>query len=165
MSHRGNTDETQRKRSRRPPRLALWLLETYLPDDEPLAGDLVEAFEAGRSRWWFWRQAIAGVVLGPRPRPGEVRPLRLIDGEAGVAMTESPLSERRAINLTASPIYGVGGLGLAALAVVIAVYSPESLWIMLAIVLNGMLLGLLWALIQRRRNRPGRPSNVLLTRD
>jgi hypothetical protein len=59
----------------------LWLLETCLPDDEPLTGDLVEAFEVRQSRWWFWRQAIAGVLFGPRPRPGEVRPLRLSDGE------------------------------------------------------------------------------------
>lgn len=148
--------------TRRPPRLAVWLLETYVPDDEPLTGDLIEAFEAGQSRVWFWRQAVAGVLLGPRPTPGEVRPLRLVEGEP--AGTASPVFERRAINLTASPIYGIGGLGLVTLAVMIAMASPQSLWIMLAIVVSGMLLGVLWALV-RRRQRPGRPSNVLLTRD
>jgi hypothetical protein len=140
----------------------VWLLETYVPDDEPLTGDLIEAFEAGQSRAWFWRQAVAGLLLGPRPKPGEVRPLRLVEGEP--AETASPVFERRAINLTASPIYGIGGLGLAALAVMIAVSSPESFGIMVAIVLSGMLLGVLWALVRRRR-RPARTSHVLLTRE
>ena len=164
MSHRGNTAETQPKLTRRPPRLAVWLLESYLPDDEPLTGDLIEAFEAGQSRVWFWRQAVAGLLLGPRPKPGEVRPLRLIDGEPGAGTADSSAFERRAINLTASPIYGVGGLGLVALAVIIAIASPQSLWIMLAIVLSGMLLGVLWAVVRRRRG-PTRTSHVLLTRE
>ena len=161
--HRGHTGETQRKRTRRPPRLAVWLLETYLPDDEPLTGDLIEAFEAGQSRLWFWRQAVAGLLLGPRPNPGEVRPLRLIDVEPGAGTVAPSVFKRRAINLTASPIYGIGGLGLLAFAVLIAVASPQSLWIMLAIVLSGMLLGVLWALVRRRQ--PGRTSHVLLTRE
>ncbi|HEX4051188.1 MAG TPA: hypothetical protein VHY19_09940 [Steroidobacteraceae bacterium] len=41
------------------PRAATWLLERLGngPRIEPLIGDLVEQFESGRSRIWFWRQA------------------------------------------------------------------------------------------------------------
>jgi hypothetical protein len=142
----------------------VWLLETYVPDDEPMTGDLIEAFEAGQSRAWFWRQAVAGLLLGPRPKPGEVRPLRLSDAEHGAWRAAPPVFERRAINLTASPIYGIGGLGLVALAGMIAMASPQSFGIMLAIVLSGTLLGVLWALVRRRR-RPARTSHVLLPRE
>jgi hypothetical protein len=34
------------------------------PADEALVGDLVQEFEAGRSRGWFWRQVLAAVWHG-----------------------------------------------------------------------------------------------------
>ncbi len=54
--------------SRAVPRAAMWLLERLGSTSrlEPLIGDLVEQFEAGRSRIWFWHQAtgaLAGCVL------------------------------------------------------------------------------------------------------
>jgi hypothetical protein len=60
--------------TRQLPRLAVALLERWLPDNEPLAGDLLEASRE-RSRAWFWRQllfAIASRALllartNPRP--------------------------------------------------------------------------------------------------
>jgi hypothetical protein len=50
----------------RPPRIATWLLKHLLPgeDSEPLAGDLLEEFEHGRSTGWYWRQAITAVMIG-----------------------------------------------------------------------------------------------------
>lgn len=55
-----------------PPRLALALLERYVPDNEPLVGDLLEAF-INRSDAWFWRQAafavLARTVCQLRTRP------------------------------------------------------------------------------------------------
>jgi len=47
------------------PRAATWLLERLGSGSrfEPLIGDLVEQFEAGRSRLWYWRQAL-GSLLG-----------------------------------------------------------------------------------------------------
>ncbi len=53
--------------SRRPPRLAVWLLERLLPAElrADVVGDLVEVYEAGndaaggkRSSLWFWAQAL-----------------------------------------------------------------------------------------------------------
>ncbi len=56
--------------SRTTPRAATWLLERLGSRSryEPLIGDLVEQFAAGRSRLWYWRQAIGALarhVLGP----------------------------------------------------------------------------------------------------
>ena len=45
----------------RPPRLALALLERCIPDNEPLVGDLLEAF-VNRSDAWFWRQSAFAVL-------------------------------------------------------------------------------------------------------
>lgn len=55
--------------SRVAPRTATWLLERLGggPRFEPLIGDLIEQFEEGRSRLWYWRQAagaVANHVLG-----------------------------------------------------------------------------------------------------
>lgn len=43
---------------RRPPRIAQALLEQALPADHALVGDLLEEYQHGRSRWWYWRQAV-----------------------------------------------------------------------------------------------------------
>lgn len=133
-----------------PPRIALWLLERFGPDNEPLIGDLIEQFET-RSRWWFWRQVLAALVLARFQRPREIRPLRLVDREPGDVAP--PVSEWRTINLTASPIHGVGGLGLLALAVLVSFVAPQVWWAALVVLLNGILLGAALILIEQLRAR------------
>lgn len=44
-----------------PPRLAVAILERFLPDNEPLAGDLLEASRT-RSRAWLWCQVLLAVA-------------------------------------------------------------------------------------------------------
>jgi len=62
--------------SRRPPRLAEWLLEWIAPGNDALRGDLAEAMCRSRSHAWYWRQvaAAAGTEV--------LRPIRA-DGIAG----------------------------------------------------------------------------------
>jgi hypothetical protein len=49
-------------KSRRPPRLAVALLERFVPDNEPLTGDLLEGWRE-RSDAWFWRQVLLAVLV------------------------------------------------------------------------------------------------------
>lgn len=53
-------------RSARPPALATWLLEHFRSGSENdyIAGDLMEAYERGRSRTWYWKEVLAAVVIG-----------------------------------------------------------------------------------------------------
>jgi hypothetical protein len=46
--------------SRRPPRLAVALLERFVHDNEPLTGDLLEDCHE-RSDTWFWRQVLFAI--------------------------------------------------------------------------------------------------------
>jgi hypothetical protein len=54
---------------RRPPTLALWLLEHAWVGAyrEALIGDLIEHYQTGRSRWWFWRQVGYALVIASIP--------------------------------------------------------------------------------------------------
>jgi hypothetical protein len=51
--------------SRPTPRTATWLLERLGGGSrlEPLIGDLIEQFEQGRSRLWYWRQAVGTLAI------------------------------------------------------------------------------------------------------
>jgi len=136
--------------SSQPPRLALALLNRVVPQEEPLTGDLVEEFAAGRSRVWFWRQAIAAAALTAFRRSDEVRPLRLIDG-VPARVPPAPATPRRTVNLTASPVAGVGGLSLAILAALVTIFVPQAWWIMLAAMAAGVVLGVVLIAIRRTR--------------
>lgn len=50
---------------RKPPAIAAWMLQRMTPGNynDALAGDLLEEFRQGRPLRWYWRQAIAAVVL------------------------------------------------------------------------------------------------------
>jgi hypothetical protein len=130
----------------RPPRLAFWLLDTFV-DDDALAGDLQEEFAVRRSRWWLWRQVIVSLVLAARRTPREIRPLRLVERESELANV--PVFSRRDVNITGSPIYGIGGLGLAILGALVSIVSPATWILALGAVIGGVLLGLVRIQMQR----------------
>src|SRR5437016_1538123 len=56
---RGESMNTQ------PPRMAAWLLRHLgcSPNNDVVIGDLDERYRRGRSRVWYWRQAVAAIVV------------------------------------------------------------------------------------------------------
>jgi hypothetical protein len=48
--------------NRQPPKLATAFLRWFGPDSPALAGDLLERYRSGESRWWFWREVIAAIA-------------------------------------------------------------------------------------------------------
>jgi hypothetical protein len=53
-----------------PPTMAAWLLRRFVVD-EALVGDLAEELRTGRSRVWYWRQALAAVTMASVKEVGQ----------------------------------------------------------------------------------------------
>jgi hypothetical protein len=132
-----------------PPRLALALLNRFVPDDEPLTGDLIEEFAAGRSRAWFWRQTIAAVALTAFQRSDEVRPLRLVDGAAARVVSTATTARRKPVNITASPVAGIGGFTIVVLVVLMTIVMPQAWWLVGAAIAAGVVFGVVLIAIRR----------------
>jgi hypothetical protein len=142
-------------RRRRAPRLALALLEYFVPDNAPLAGDLIEEFERRQSRGWFWWQVLAGIAtVSFKPSP-EIRPIRLVDLQPADALERSRtmLRQVRPVNLSASPLSGVGGLGLFVLAAHVTVVVPGAWWVLLASTLAGVSIGIVLITVHAKSPR------------
>ena len=79
----------------------------------------------------------------------DTAPLGLADEPIdGLSTVDRPV---RTVNMTASPIYGIGGLGLVALATLVSIMSPASWLVALVIVLTGLVLGGVLAYVRARR--------------
>lgn len=65
-----------------PPSLATKLLESLVPQrtSEALLGDLIEQYEAGRSRTWYWQQVILALVIsaGREARTRKLQAIRAV---------------------------------------------------------------------------------------
>jgi hypothetical protein len=129
--------------NRHPPRLALALLDRLVPDSEPLAGDLVEAFAARRSAVWFWIQVLAAIAAHWRTRSVEIRPLQLVDLQPADAAerTRRWLVRFEPVSLNAGPVPGIGGLALAIFVALVIVFSPAVWGLFAAAALAGCALG------------------------
>lgn len=151
-------------KSNHPPRPALALLRWFAGDNEPLVGDLIEQFAAGRSRAWFWRQTLHAIVFMPRPRGSSLHPLHLGDDIEPPVSTALP----RRVNISASPLPDVGGLGILVLILIVAMVRPEAWWMAVTALAGGVILGAI--LVLRRRHQSlssaaaSHCANVLLER-
>lgn len=135
-----------------PPRLAVYLLHRFC-SNEPLAGDLIEEFAVRRSRLWFWSQVVVAIVVGWFKRPAEIRPLHLVDERITPLKPRPSAAMPRRINITASPIHGIGGAGILTLILVTTVVRPATWNFMAIAVAAGVLMGIARILYTRRRSR------------
>jgi hypothetical protein len=127
----------------RVPRLALALLERFVPDSAPLAGDLVEDFERRQSRGWFWWQVLAAIATAALERSDEVRPLRLVELQPAEALERARRWSIRfePVTLGSSPRAGVGALGLVVLGIFLTGVAPGAWWVLAASTAAGAFLG------------------------
>jgi hypothetical protein len=152
-------------RDRTPPRLGLALLEHLDNRNEALAGDLVEGFHLTRSHLWFWQQLLWAIVAGSFRRPAEIRPLRLVDSPSWQPAATDFAASRRTLQtrgLAASPIEGVGGIGIAALILLTLLVSPSALAIVAIGAVLGVALALARILLRRRTASAGTSTRVIL---
>jgi hypothetical protein len=112
-----------------PPRLALALLERLVPDSAFLAGDLIEEYQHRQSRCWLWWEVLGAIAIAWCKRPDEIRPLRLVELQPNDAVERTRRIGLRfePVNVTASPLNGIGGLGIAALALLMTLVMPGCL--------------------------------------
>ena len=142
-----------------PPRLAAALLRRFLYDNEPLIGDLLERFEVRQSRLWFWREVLTAIVIHAFEQRDEEHPLGLAGQSAFVPNERTRnVAHPRRVNLTASPLPGVGGLGLVAFGALVALARPDVWWMAVPAVLGGVVLGLTMVLLRRRAVLSGPPQ-------
>jgi uncharacterized protein (TIGR03435 family) len=132
-------------------RLAIALLERLVPDSGPLAGDLLEQFARRRSLVWLWWQVLAVAATPLVDRSDEIRPLKLVDLQPADAIERSRRLSLKAmqVNVTPTPLHGIGGVTLAVVLVVLAEIASLLWWVVLASIVVGTALGLL--LIRRHR--------------
>lgn len=144
-----------------PPRLAAALLSHFLADNEPLAGDLLERFAVRQSRLWFWREVLMAIALRPFRQRDLEHPLGLVEASESVPLVPDRSADRpRRVNLTASPLPGVGGLSLVGFGVIGALAGVDVLWILVPAIVGGAAIGLTLALRRRRAIMAGHDEAI-----
>jgi hypothetical protein len=78
---------------RAPPKFASWLLKYWGPPyhSESLAGDLIEQYQEGRSRAWYWGQVITAILIA------QARFIRALPWAATVRVLAHLLAETAAV--------------------------------------------------------------------
>jgi hypothetical protein len=110
----------------REPSVAVALLQLF-GHDEALVGDILEQYEARKSRAWLWRQV--GVALMFNLPYGMVRP------------------ERHAPKMQMP----IGGIGFVVFVALITVVAPGAWWLIASGAAAGLMLAVVLVAVTRRR--------------
>jgi hypothetical protein len=140
--------------NRRPPRLALSLLQRYVPYSEPLVGDIVETFAEHPSQLWLWRQVLAAVGAALVTRNGEIRPLQLVEQQPLDAIERTLEVHRRQRHVSPTPNPLPAGLGLVILGGLVTAMAPVIWWGLLITLIAGIGLAGLLVVAHKRRSPP-----------
>jgi sterol desaturase/sphingolipid hydroxylase (fatty acid hydroxylase superfamily) len=137
---------------REPPRYALALLERLVPGSASLAGDLIEEYERRPSRWRVWGEVLSAIAHTRFERSDEIRPLRLVDLQPSDAIERTRERGRylKPVNMTASPLNGIGGATLAVLLLLMTAVMPAVWWLVAASVIAGIVLGVVMIVVHRK---------------
>lgn len=138
-------------RNRLAPRLPLALLGWCVPGSAALAGDLIEEFRSRQSVPWLYWQVLGAIWIEFSTRPEIIRPLTLVDLQPADAIERSRrMSLRfRPVNMTATPVYGAGGLGLVMLSMLMTLVVPAVWLVLAASMLAGVGLGVIMIVVHR----------------
>ncbi|HKY23104.1 MAG TPA: hypothetical protein VJM31_17955 [Vicinamibacterales bacterium] len=134
----------------RPSSLARWVLRVLADRNEPLAGDLLEAFQRRQSALWLWGQLLLALLLGSfqSKRAPVALNLTPIDPVVAEWLMSRKLTPRR-VNLS-SPVEGVGGLGMMLFGLLLSSVVPDVWWFVAGGIASGIVLGT--AKVYMRRN-------------
>jgi len=141
-------------RHSRSPRIALALLQRLAYRNEPLAGDLLEEFQRRQSALWLWVQLVLAIVMGSFQQPCVPVALNLtpIDPVVAEWLMDRQLGTRKRVNLTGTPIEGVGGLSAVILGFLLSTVVPDVWWFVVGGIVCGTALGT--AMVFARRKQP-----------
>jgi hypothetical protein len=137
-----------------PARLALAVLNRFAHRNGPLAGDLLEQFRTGRSAVWLWAQLLLAIAMGSfrQARTPVALNLTPIDPVVAEWLIERRLGVRKTVNLTGTPIEGVGGISAVILGFLLSTVVPDIWWFVVGGIVCGAMLGT--AMVIARRKRP-----------
>ena len=135
-------------------RVALALLQRLAHRNEPLAGDLLEEFRRRQSALWLWVQLALAIGMGSfqQPRVPVALNLTPIDPVVAEWLMDQKLGSRKRVNLTGTPIEGVGGLSAVILGFLLSTVVPDVWWFVAGGIVCGGLLGT--AMVFARRKQP-----------
>lgn len=114
-------------RSNQPPPIANWLLRHFgsSPNNDSVIGDLNEQYRQGRSRSWYWREALVAILFS-----GGQSMLRLVGTSSVVALfiTMLMLMARDGAFRPPDPISALGLIGTIDCLILITLLALRAIW-------------------------------------
>jgi hypothetical protein len=139
--------------TRQPPRLPLALLQRFVPDSEPLIGDLAEQHAQHQSSLQLWRQVLPALYTAILQSGGDIRPLKLVDQQPLDALERTRAVHRRRQQMPATVNPLPAGIGLVIVGGLVTALAPVIWWGLVATTIAGVALAAVLFEVHKRRSR------------